>query len=143
LTVGDPVANHNLGPVINKGALASMLGYVEAGKKESRLVAGGSAPATADGGYFLEPTVFADVAPDAALAQEEIFGPVLAVIKVESFEEGLKVANNTEYGLTGSIYSTDREKLNGRGGSFMWAISTSIASAPAPWWERIRLAAST
>jgi 1-pyrroline-5-carboxylate dehydrogenase len=112
LTVGDPAANHNLGPVINKGALASMLGYVEAGKKESRLVAGGSAPATAEGGYFLEPTVFADVAPDAALAQEEIFGPVLAVIKVESFEEGLKVANNTEYGLTGSIYSTDREKLN-------------------------------
>ena len=67
---------------------------------------------TAEGGYFLEPTVFADMAPDAALAQEEIFGPVLAVIKVESFEEGLKVANNTEYGLTGSIYSTDREKLD-------------------------------
>ena len=66
----------------------------------------------ADGGYFLEPTVFADVAPDAVLAQEEIFGPVLALIKVANFEEGLKVANNTEYGLTGSIYSTDREKLN-------------------------------
>jgi 1-pyrroline-5-carboxylate dehydrogenase len=101
-----------MGPVINKGALASMLGYVEAGKKEGRLVAGGSAPQTAEGGYFLEPTVFADVAPDAALAQEEIFGPVLAVIKVDSFEAGLKVANNTEYGLTGSIYSTDREKLD-------------------------------
>ena len=81
-TVGDPAANHNLGPVINKSALASMLDYVETGKKEGRLVAGGKAPATADVGYFLEPTVFADVAPDAALAQEEIFGPVLAVIKV-------------------------------------------------------------
>jgi 1-pyrroline-5-carboxylate dehydrogenase len=112
LTVGDPVTNHNMGPVINKGALATMLGYVETGKKEGRLVAGGTAPAMADGGYFLEPTVFADVAPNAALAQEEIFGPVLAVIKVGSFEEGLQVANNTEYGLTGSIYSTDREKLN-------------------------------
>jgi len=112
LTVGDPAENHNLGPVINKSALATMLGYVETGKKEGRLVAGGTAPATAEGGYFLEPTVFADVAPDAALAQEEIFGPVLAVIKVESFEEGLKVANNTEYGLTGAIYSSDREKLN-------------------------------
>ena len=112
LTVGDPAANHNIGPVINEGALASMLGYVDTGKKEGRLVAGGNAPKTADGGFFLEPTVFADVAPDAALAHEEIFGPVLAVIKVESFEEGLKVANNTEYGLTGAIYSTDREKLN-------------------------------
>jgi len=112
LTVGDPAANHNLGPVINKAALASMLGYVETGKKEGRLVAGGNAPATEGGGYFLEPTVFADVAPEAALAQEEIFGPVLAVIKVESFEEGLKVANNTEYGLTGAIYSSDRAKLD-------------------------------
>jgi 1-pyrroline-5-carboxylate dehydrogenase len=112
LTVGDPAANPNLGPVINKAALATMLGYVETGKKEGRLVAGGSAPATADGGYFLEPTVFADVAADAALAQEEIFGPVLAIIKVESFEEGLKVANNTEYGLTGAIYTADRAKLD-------------------------------
>jgi 1-pyrroline-5-carboxylate dehydrogenase len=112
LTVGDPVANHNLGPVINKSALDSMLAYIETGKKEGRLIAGGNAPATADGGYFLEPTIFADIAPDAVLAQEEIFGPVLALIKVDSFEEGLKVANNTEYGLTGSIYSSDRAKLN-------------------------------
>ncbi|HEY1210131.1 MAG TPA: L-glutamate gamma-semialdehyde dehydrogenase [Terracidiphilus sp.] len=112
LTVGDPVQNHNLGPVINKAALDSMLAYIETGKKEGRLIAGGNAPATADGGYFLELTVFADVAPNAKLAQEEIFGPVLALIKVASFEEGLKVANNTEYGLTGSIYSTDRAKLD-------------------------------
>jgi 1-pyrroline-5-carboxylate dehydrogenase len=112
LTVGDPASNHNMGPVVNKGALASMLAYVETGKKEGRLVAGGHALETAEGGYFLEPTVFADVAPDAALAQEEIFGPVLALIKVSSFDEGLKVANNTEYGLTGAIYSTDREKLD-------------------------------
>jgi 1-pyrroline-5-carboxylate dehydrogenase len=112
LTVGDPVENHSLGPVINKAALDSILAYIETGKKEGRLIAGGHALATADGGYFIEPTVFADVAPDAVLAQEEVFGPVLALIKVTNFEEGLKVANNTEYGLTGSIYSTDREKLN-------------------------------
>jgi 1-pyrroline-5-carboxylate dehydrogenase len=112
LTVGDPVTNHNLGPVINKSALKSMLDYVETGKKEGRLIAGGNAPVTAEGGFFLEPTVFADVAPDAILAQEEIFGPVLAVIKVNSFEEGLKVANNTEYGLTGAIYTADRTKLD-------------------------------
>ncbi len=112
LTVGDPAANHYLGPVINKAALDSMLRYIEIGKKEGRLLAGGKAPATADGGYFLEPTVIADVAPNAVISQEEIFGPVLALVKVASFEEGLKVVNNTEYGLTGSIYSTDREKLN-------------------------------
>jgi 1-pyrroline-5-carboxylate dehydrogenase len=112
LTVGDPAANPNLGPVVNKTALDSMLAYIETGKKEGRLIAGGSAPQTEDGGYFLEPTVFADIAPDAVLAQEEIFGPVLAIIKVEDFAQGLAVANNTEYGLTGSIYSTDREKLD-------------------------------
>jgi 1-pyrroline-5-carboxylate dehydrogenase len=112
LTLGDPVENPNLGPVINKAALDSMLAYIETGKKEGRLIAGGHAPETADGGYFLEPTVFADIAPDAVLAQEEIFGPVLALIKVADFEEGLRVANNTEYGLTGSIYSSDRAKLD-------------------------------
>jgi len=112
LSIGDPAKNNNLGPVINKGALTSMLGYIETGRKEGRLISGGNAPSTADGGFFLEPTIFADVAPNAALAQEEIFGPVLAIIKVNSFEEGLRVANNTEYGLTGAIYSTDRKKLD-------------------------------
>jgi 1-pyrroline-5-carboxylate dehydrogenase len=118
LTVGDPVANHSLGPVINKSALDSILHYVETGKKQGRLIAGGHAVETEAGGYFIEPTVIADVAPDAVLAQEEIFGPVLAVIKVADFEEGLKVANNTEYGLTGSIYSTDRKKLDRARGDF-------------------------
>jgi 1-pyrroline-5-carboxylate dehydrogenase len=112
LTVGDPTANPNMGPVINQASLDSMLRSIEIGKKEGKLIAGGNAPATADGGFFLEPTVFADVAPNAVIAQEEIFGPVLALIKVASFEEGLRVANDTEYGLTGSIYSTDREHLN-------------------------------
>jgi 1-pyrroline-5-carboxylate dehydrogenase len=112
LTVGNPAANHNLGPVINKAALDAMLGYIETGKKEGKLIAGGHAPATADGGYFLEPTIFSDIQPHGVLAQEEIFGPVLALMKVGSFEEGLQVANNTEYGLTGSVYTSDREKLD-------------------------------
>jgi 1-pyrroline-5-carboxylate dehydrogenase len=112
LKVGDPVANFNLGPVVNKDALDSMLKYIEIGKREGRLIAGGNAHQTADGGYFLEPTVFADIAPNAVLAQEEIFGPVLALIKVENYEEGLAVANNTEYGLTGAIYTDDRETLD-------------------------------
>jgi len=112
LTVGDPAENHNLGPVINKGAMDSILGYIETGKKEGRLVAGGNAAENPDGGFFIEPTVIADVAPDAVIAQEEIFGPVLAVIKVEDFDEGMRVANNTEYGLTGALYTADRERLN-------------------------------
>jgi 1-pyrroline-5-carboxylate dehydrogenase len=112
LKVGDPAANFSLGPVVNKAALDSMLKFIEIGKQEGRLIAGGNAPESADGGYFLEPTVFADIAPNAVLAQEEIFGPVLALIKVESYEEGLAVANNTEYGLTGAIYTGDRDKLD-------------------------------
>ena len=116
LTVGAPAANPNLGPVINQAALDSMLRYIETGKKEGRLLAGGRAiqipGSDCAGGYFLEPTIFGEVAPEAVLAQEEIFGPVLALIKVSSFEEGLKAANGTEYGLTGSVYSADRAKLD-------------------------------
>jgi 1-pyrroline-5-carboxylate dehydrogenase len=112
LTVGDPIANHDLGPVVNQASLDSILRYIEIGKKEGKLVAGGNAPANSDGGYFLPPTIFSAVPPNGILAQEEIFGPVLAVIKVENFDEGLRVANNTEYGLTGAVYSSDRAKLN-------------------------------
>jgi 1-pyrroline-5-carboxylate dehydrogenase len=112
LTVGDPAANHNLGPVVNQSALKSMLSYIETGKQEGRLIAGGNAVETPEGGFFAQPTVFADVAPGAKIAQEEIFGPILAVIKVETYEEGLAVANNTEYGLTGALYTFDRERMN-------------------------------
>ncbi len=112
LTVGEAADNPNMGPVVNKAAHESMLRYIEIGKEEGRLVAGGHAVQTEAGGYLIEPTVFADVSPKAVLAQEEIFGPVLAVIKVKDFEEGLAVVNNTEYGLTGAIYTSDREKLD-------------------------------
>jgi 1-pyrroline-5-carboxylate dehydrogenase len=112
LTVGDPAENRSMGPVINQSALESMLSFIKTGKQEGRLVAGGNAVTTPTGGFFLEPTVIADVAPDAVIAQEEIFGPVLALIRVESFEEGLSVANNTEYGLTGALYTADRNRLN-------------------------------
>jgi 1-pyrroline-5-carboxylate dehydrogenase len=112
LTVGNPAENPNMGPVINGSALDTMLEYIEAGKKEGRLIAGGKKVETNEGGFFLQPTVFADIAPNAVIAQEEIFGPVLAIIKVETFEEALAVANNTEYGLTGAIYTGDRAKLN-------------------------------
>ncbi len=112
LTVGNPAANHNMGPVINQASFNSILGYIETGKTEGKLIAGGAAAATQEGGFFIEPTVFSEIPPNAVLAQEEIFGPVLALIKVGGFEEGLRVANNTEYGLTGSIYTSSRELMN-------------------------------
>lgn len=98
-----------LGPVINANARRSILEYIEVGKKEGRLVCGGDA---ANGpGFFVEPTVIADVPPQARIAQEEIFGPVLAVIKARNFDEALEIANNTEYGLTGAVYTKNRHKL--------------------------------
>lgn len=98
-----------LGPVSDKNAYNSILNYIEIGKKEGRLLVGG-APGP-EGGYFIQPTVIADVAPDAVISQEEIFGPVLAVIKAQDFDEALAIANNTEYGLTGGVFSTDRTHL--------------------------------
>jgi 1-pyrroline-5-carboxylate dehydrogenase len=86
-----------------------MLRYVEIGRAEGRLIAGGKrAPGE---GYFLEPTVFADIAPTARLAQEEIFGPVLAVIRSDNFDDALNIANNTQYGLTGAVYTSSPEKI--------------------------------
>jgi 1-pyrroline-5-carboxylate dehydrogenase len=111
LKVGDPAKNPNMGPVVNAGALKTIQDYIETGKKEGRLVAGGNPIDTPENGYFLEPTVFADVAPEAHISQEEIFGPVLAIIKVNDYDEALAVANNTEYGLTGAVYTHDRQKI--------------------------------
>ena len=112
LKTGDPADNAATGPVINKAAYDRVLNYITLGQQEGKLLAGGAA-ATNDGdGYFVQPTVFRDVAPNARLAQEEIFGPVLAVIRADNFDHALEIANDTEYGLTGAIYSSDREKLN-------------------------------
>jgi 1-pyrroline-5-carboxylate dehydrogenase len=109
--VGDPANNAKMGPVVNRGAMESILSYIEKGKKEGRLLAGGHAIETPEQGFYVEPTIFADIPAKGVLAQEEIFGPVLAVIRVKDFDEALEVANNTEYGLTGALYSTDRNKL--------------------------------
>lgn len=111
LQVGNPVANPNIGPVVNESAYASMLRYIEIGKQEGRLIAGGKPVETPERGYYIAPTIFADIAPNARLAQEEIFGPVLAVIRCKGFEHALEIANNTEYGLTGAVYTSSREKI--------------------------------
>jgi 1-pyrroline-5-carboxylate dehydrogenase len=110
IAVGDPSVNGQaMGPVINAKAAEKILGYVEAGKGEGRLLTGGS---RVDGaGYFVAPTVFADVEPGARIAQEEIFGPVLAVIKARDYDHALEIANGTEFGLTGAVFSASEERL--------------------------------
>lgn len=95
----------HLGPVINERARKNILNYIEAGRTEARLLSGGSA---GEGeGYLVEPTIFVDVPSSARLFQEEIFGPVLAVTKAADFGDALRLANDTEYGLTGAVYSRD------------------------------------
>jgi 1-pyrroline-5-carboxylate dehydrogenase len=111
ISVGDPSDPRNyMGPVVNENALKSISAYIEKGVKEGRLIAGGKR--VGEKGYFLEPTVIADVAPDATIAQEEIFGPVLAVIKAKDFDDAMRIANNTEFGLTGSLYTRDEKKVD-------------------------------
>ncbi len=111
IKVGDPAENKPMGPVVNEGAMKSILNYIEVGKKEGNIIHGGGRATEAGDGYYVEPTVIADVAPDARISQEEIFGPVLAVIKARNFEDAINIANNTEYGLTGSIYTRSADKM--------------------------------
>jgi 1-pyrroline-5-carboxylate dehydrogenase len=108
---GDPKDLGNyMGPVIDKKAFDKIMSYVDVGKQEGKLVAGGEGDDAE--GYFIRPTVFKDIDPMARLSQEEIFGPVLAVIKANDWDHALRIANNTEYGLTGAVYtaSTDKQK---------------------------------
>ena len=110
LTVGSPEDPESyMGPVISEKARKTILGYIEKGLKEGRLVIGGG-PAPGPG-YFLEPTIIADVEPSATIFQEEIFGPVLAVTKARDFEHALELANDSVYGLTGAVYSQNRARL--------------------------------
>ncbi len=99
----------NMGPVVDENAYKKILEYIEIGKSEGKIVVGGKAGDAA--GYFIEPTVIADVDAHARVAQEEIFGPVLAIIKAEDFDHAIAIANDTEYGLTGAVFSQNRAKL--------------------------------
>jgi 1-pyrroline-5-carboxylate dehydrogenase len=111
IKVGSPEDPSNyMGPVINKSAMTSILGYIDVGKKEGRLVAGGNR--AAGEGYFVEPTVIVDVDRKARIFQEEIFGPVLAVTKARDFDEALSMANDSEFGLTGAVYSRNQQKID-------------------------------
>lgn len=112
IEVGLPKENYFMGPVINKKAEDKIMKYIEIGKSgEGRLITGGEKVDVGYPGYYIRPTVFADVDPKARIATEEIFGPVLAVIKAKDFDQALEIANDTEYGLTGAVFATDRYKI--------------------------------
>ena len=109
IEIGPAKDNYFMGPVINASAEAKILAYIEIGKEEGKLVTGGEkAPGN---GFYIKPTIFKDVPEDARIAQEEIFGPVLAVIKARDFDDAIRIANNTIYGLTGSVFTADPLKI--------------------------------
>jgi 1-pyrroline-5-carboxylate dehydrogenase len=110
LRIGAPeAADSQIGPVVNEKAMKKIKEYIDKGSKEGRLVAGGTV--NPKDGFYIEPTVIADVDPRATIAQEEIFGPVLAVIKAKDFDDALRIANDTQYGLTGAVFTDNEEKL--------------------------------
>ena len=111
LTVGDPAQPDTfMGAVIDNKAFDKIRSYIEIGAKEGEVVLGGKTGNGKDG-YFIPPTIVKDVKPDARLSQEEVFGPVLAFIRAKDYDDALEIANNTEFGLTGAVFTLDKERL--------------------------------
>jgi 1-pyrroline-5-carboxylate dehydrogenase len=110
LRMGSPeTPEAHIGPVVNESSMKKIKEYIDRGAKEGRIVAGGAIHP--EDGFFVEPTVIADVDPQAAVAQEEIFGPVLAIMKAKDFDDALRIANDTQYGLTGAVFTDNQEKI--------------------------------
>ena len=110
LQIGPPEENFPIGPVISETQHRAILAEIEQGRSQARLVLGGQA-VDRDGGYYLEPTIFAEAAPESRLGQHEIFGPVLAVIRARDFDQAVRIFNGTAYGLTGGLCSRSRERI--------------------------------
>jgi aldehyde dehydrogenase (NAD+) len=112
---GDPTDPSNLmGPLINQRQRDRVLGYIEKGKAEgARLVVGGGIPSQFPKGFYVEPTLFVDVDPDSTIAQEEIFGPVLAVLRYQDDDDAVRIANNSRYGLSGAVSGGSLERALG------------------------------
>lgn len=109
LTIDAAENNPDLGPLCNQAQLRKVQHYFEIGRTEGRVLVGGDAPQRP--GYFFNPTLITDVDENARIAQEEVFGPFVGVIPARNFEAGLEVVNNTQYGLTGALFSRDRERI--------------------------------
>jgi 1-pyrroline-5-carboxylate dehydrogenase len=111
LKVGVPESvDVSMGPVISEPQFEKVSSYIEVGKDEGERVLGED-PGDPNKGYFIPPTIYADVDPKARIAQEEIFGPVLSVIEARDFDDALRIANDSPYGLTGGVYSANRDHL--------------------------------
>ena len=110
LEIGPPSDDYAVGPVVSAAQHRSVLEEIDRGRSEAELVHGGHA-VDLDGGWYIEPTVFDGVEPSDRLGRHEIFGPVLSVISADDFEEALAIANDTEFGLTGGLFSTDENRI--------------------------------
>lgn len=110
IKIGPAKENYFMGPVINQFSEKKILDYIEIGKKEGKLLVGGK-KADLKEGFYIEPTIFYDVDENARIAQEEIFGPLLSVIKARDFDDAIRIANNSDYGLTGSVFSLNRKNI--------------------------------
>src|SRR5262249_48001475 len=112
LTIGNVKNRDNwMGPVVSQRAYQTILDYIGIGGKEGRIATGGGPLSPDQPGWFIKPTVIEGLKANARVAQEEIFGPVLSVIRVKDFAEAMEVANGTKFGLTGALYSNDRSRL--------------------------------
>lgn len=111
LVVGDPIDDAIAGPCASKNQYETVLEYIEIGKKEGKLLCGGTKVDTPTNGYYIRPTVFVDLDENSRLMQEEIFGPVLSICKTRDYDHSLAVANNTIYGLTGAVYTKNPHKI--------------------------------
>jgi geranial dehydrogenase len=111
LKVGNALdATTQIGPMASLAHRERVEGYIQTGKSEGRMTTGGSRPSDLDRGYFVQPTVFADVSNDARIAREEIFGPVLSIIPYDNDADAVKIANSSEFGLGGTIWSADEAR---------------------------------
>ena len=110
LVIGDPLDRATqLGPMASSAHRDRVEGYIARGKSEAKLVTGGGRPANQKRGWFVQPTIFSEVSNSAVIAREEIFGPVLSIIRFSDEEEAVKIANDSDYGLGGTVWSADSE----------------------------------